>query len=102
MKTDIPKLTRKQAGAIGGRIIAIKRRKESIEKYMINPNKCLFCGLPIIPKERQKVSYVRAKKFCNPSCAAQKNNPKRKIKNSCIKCGAILNKGKIYCSGKRE
>lgn len=100
MENKTAKLTLKEAGSIGGRISAIKRRKESLEGYMKNPKKCLFCGLEIIPKEGQKVSEVKRKKFCGQSCSAQRSNQKRKIERFCIKCGKILHTGKVYCSRK--
>ena len=60
--------------SIGGRVTAIKLRKEALEKYYINPNKCLCCNKIIEVPEGIKVPQIRKKKFCNQSCAAKYNN----------------------------
>ena len=72
---------------------------KTIEEYLKNPNKCLFCGKDILPKENQKISDVKIKKFCNRSCAAKFNNAPKKIKKICINCGKPINKGASkFCS----
>ena len=75
----------------GGKATAIKERKEAIEKYYNNPNRCLFCSKVIIVKERERVCEVRKKKFCDCKCSAIYNNklkPKKDISGStCNKCG---------------
>jgi hypothetical protein len=54
-----------------------RRRKKSIDEYYLSPNICKYCGEIIKVKEKQKVSEVRKKYFCNQSCSAIFNNPKR-------------------------
>lgn len=66
--------------------------------YYSNPKYCLHCNKLI-----EWVGYdTRNKKFCNQSCAASYNNPKKKRKqgqiNYCINCGIQLKKtSKLYC-----
>lgn len=73
------------------------------EEYLKNPNKCLYCGKEILPKETDKdISKVKVKKFCNSSCAASYNNkkyPKRGPVSTkkCINCGKEIKKGQ-FCS----
>jgi len=87
-------LTYSELGKIGGKISGQKMRQKSLEEYYLNPNKCINCGKIIKVLDRQKVSIVRRKKFCNHSCAATYNNqkyPKRIAENEritfCDKCG---------------
>jgi len=62
-----------KGGAATGAIL----RKNAIEKYMINPNYCLFCHSIILIKDGQKPADVRVKKFCGHSCSAKFSNSKR-------------------------
>lgn len=69
------------------------------EEYLKNPNICLFCSNKILPKDKEKISDVRRKKFCNHSCSALFNRPKRKNKiYNCMNCNKELNKKGKYCS----
>lgn len=47
-------------------------------EYLLNPNKCKFCGNIILIKDGQRPSEVKKKKFCNSSCSSKYNNNKRK------------------------
>jgi hypothetical protein len=81
----------------GGAARAISSRKESIDRYMKNPNICLTCGMVILVQDHQRAGEVRLKKFCNRSCAAIYNNrispkrvkldPNRKKEVPCKICG---------------
>lgn len=56
----------------------------------INPDKvCLYCGKNIISQENT---------FCDSSCAAKYNNPKRKKVYKCIQCGKDVGGHSKYCS----
>jgi hypothetical protein len=57
-----------------------KRRKKSLDEYYLSPNICKCCGEIIKVREKQKVSEVRKKYFCNQSCSAIFNNHKREKK----------------------
>ena len=66
------------------------------DDYIKNPNKCLHCGKPILPKEGQNISNVKQKKFCDLKCAGQYNRQKQinkekteynKNPNKCLCCG---------------
>ena len=74
----------------GGKATAIKLRREALDKYYKNPNRCLYCGKVIMVKENQQVSVARLKKFCNRTCSGLYNNrlrPKKLISGSiCKKC----------------
>ena len=54
-----------------------KKREEAIKNYYINPNICINCGKVVEVGERQKVSEIRKKKFCDGSCSAKYNNKLR-------------------------
>lgn len=67
----------------------------SYEEYIKNPNKCLYCGKPILPKEGQYISEIKDKKFCNLSCCGHyqaKIKKERSLKeylespNKCLYC----------------
>ncbi len=60
----------------GGKATAIILREKALKSYYNSPNKCLKCCSIILPKEKQKISEVRKKKFCNQSCATSYNNNK--------------------------
>ena len=62
---------------IAAKVSNDKRRKKSLDDYYLSPNICKCCGEIIKVKEKQKVSEVRKKYFCNQSCSAIFNNPKR-------------------------
>ena len=62
---------------IAAKVSNDKRRKKSLDDYYLSPNICKYCGEIIKVKEKQKVSEVRKKYFCNQSCSAIFNNPKR-------------------------
>jgi hypothetical protein len=58
----------------------------------INPDKvCLYCGKNIISQENT---------FCDSSCAAKYNNPKRKKVYNCIQCGKDVGRHSKYCGHK--
>lgn len=80
------------------------------EEYIKKPNRCLNCNNEILPKDNQRISDVKRKKFCNSSCSASYNNKNREIKYSikegiCKICGDTIkfsyNKDKQYYN-KRE
>ena len=72
---------------------------ENIKNYIDNPNVCLFCGKAILPREGEKLTDTKRKKFCNSSCTAKYNNAKRKKDRFCIECGKKLTrKQRFYCS----
>jgi hypothetical protein len=76
-----------KACSIGGKIRGVQLRKEALELYYSNPNKCLLCGKIIEVNENNKVSTIRKKKFCDKKCAASFNNKIRVLNkdNSKIK-----------------
>ena len=76
-------------------------RKEAIEKYYENPNKCLNCLKPIPIKEGRTLSETRKKKFCSTSCAGTYNGhkfPKKKKQGSCGVCEKEITAHLVYCS----
>lgn len=50
-------------GSKGGQIMAIRQRKEALERYYQNPNICMCCGKIIDVLDNQKVGEVRKKSF---------------------------------------
>ena len=82
------KLSRAESGKLGGeksRQISALKKKERVDQYMENPNKCKNCD-SILDYENRK------KTFCNSSCAATYNNLKREnravpTKWNCVNCG---------------
>jgi hypothetical protein len=87
----------------GGKATAIKLRKQAIDRYYDNPNKCLYCGSIIHVADNEKVGSVRAKKFCDHSCCAKYNNNLKGFHANetsiCKYCGIII-KNKLRKSGK--
>jgi len=88
------------ASSKGGRIRAIKRKKEAKERiieYNKNPKKCLECDKPILHKIKiGKLNKTFRKKFCSHLCSAKYSNEHRvynpkedkRIKEiSCMDCG---------------
>lgn len=76
---------------------AATKRRRSLEAYMAAPNICRFCNDTILPQTGQKISQVRAKQFCDSTCAASLNNqtsPKRKptrpSSGECQTCGTTV------------
>ena len=67
---------------IAAKISNDRRRKKSIDDYYLSPNICKCCGEVIKVGDKQKVSDVRKKYFCNQSCSAIFNNQKREKKHS--------------------
>lgn len=68
--TETPKIR----GSAGGQRCAILQREAALARYAANPNICETCAQTIPVKEGQKLAEVRAKRFCNHSCAAQFRN----------------------------
>ena len=60
--------------SFGGKARAIQLRKEALERYYSNPNKCLFCGKILEVPDKVKVGDIRKKKFCNQRCGARYNS----------------------------
>lgn len=60
-------------GSAGGKVMAIRQRKEAIDVYNASPNKCLKCG-KAIEVGNKKVADVRKQKFYDQSCSASFNN----------------------------
>jgi hypothetical protein len=48
------------------------------QSYIDNPNYCLFCKLPILPKEGERLSYVKIRKFCSQHCNGKYYETKNK------------------------
>ena len=95
-------------GNPGGIATAAKLRRQALNSYYLNPNRCRHCGAVIRVPEKSKVTDIRSKRFCNRSCAAAYNNhayPKRKRSDnrpmiSCHSCGILINTGDLrrrYC-----
>jgi len=75
-----------------------KQKQKRIDKYNLNPIKCLFCGNGI-PYEKRHFS-----KFCGHSCAAVFNNKKRGFdshklekENYCLLCKTKIDPRRDYC-----
>jgi hypothetical protein len=58
----------------------LQERKEAIERYYLNPQRCKHCGKVIEILDKQ-VTMVRKKDFCDRSCAATFVNRKRTKKD---------------------
>lgn len=88
----------------GAKTNAERTRKKALENYYSNPNICLHCGQVIQVPDGVKPSEIRAKKFCNSSCAASYNNKNRaeenKIANTCLNCGESISNQNKYCDNK--
>ena len=68
-----------------------KNKKERINNYYKNPTKCLCC-------EKELDYDHRHNKFCDQSCAAKYNNPKKTKKRFCVCCNNVLKESqKKYC-----
>lgn len=63
-------MVNKNIQSLGGKATAIIFRKRAIDNYYSNPNKCKYCSETIHPKDKQKISEVRKKSFCNHYCSA--------------------------------
>ena len=61
----------RKAGLLGLEKI-LENKKDRIDEYNINPNRCIFCNKVLEYEEKHK-------KFCNSACAAKYNNKKRKL-----------------------
>ena len=91
-------MNKKEAASIGGKARAIQQKEESVKRYYENPKICKYCGKIIPLIEGVKPSYIRAKKFCNHSCAAKYNNLKIKKHRYCMICEVeIKSKKAKYC-----
>lgn len=82
-----------------------KTRFENIDEYNKNPNKCKYCGKPIIATYNDKLANIKRKTFCNSSCAASYNNshgqhrPQKGV-SYCLNCGNVTKKVNKFCSCK--
>ena len=65
-----------KAAEIGNKI----KREKSLLDYYKTPNICKHCGEIIKVKDKQKVSEIRKKSFCDTSCSASFNNSQRPLK----------------------
>lgn len=88
-------LSYKDAGKLGGLASTASMnllRRTNIEKYNLDPKKCLECNISILYD-------FRINKFCSRTCAANYNN-RSKIKDYfCLECNLkITGYGKKYCS----
>lgn len=63
--------------AKGGRNAAKVVKTKYLNKYLENPNICEYCGKEILPRENEKVSATKSKKFCNLSCSSKHRNEHR-------------------------
>lgn len=79
------------------------KKDKQLKEYLDNPNKCLCCNNPILPKEGQRLADVKRKKYCCSSCSASISN-KQRTKNTtvkiCLNCGKEINAryDKKYCN----
>jgi len=91
------------AGKLGAAISSKNIRQSAIDKYYADPSICQNCSRVIQVRDHERPSVTKKKKFCDHSCAAQKNNL-GKTKNPkkirfCKGCGnEIDKKGCSYCS----
>lgn len=91
-----------EAGRLGAAKTSPKIRARALKKYYENPSICKNCKKIIRVKKGEPPSIARHKKFCNNSCAAQKNrlgriNLFKKIR-ICKGCGKPNpKKGCFYC-----
>lgn len=60
----------------GGKATAKILRQQAIDRYLKNPNICVYCH-NIIAVDHQTIQLIRRKKFCNQSCGAKFNNALR-------------------------
>ena len=75
----------------GGRIMAVRQREAALKAYYDNPSICAFCGAIIKVPEGGKVAEIKAKKYCNHSCAAKCQGPRIDHKYAiCAKCGGAF------------
>ena len=98
-------MTHSDAGRLGAektKIILENWRKQNIENYNKNPNRCIECGTPLDYDHRTNT-------FCSQSCSAKFNHRKRanegwvsplkKQANKCLFCGKPIPHGNnLYCS----
>lgn len=74
--------------------------------YLLNPNQCLTCGNPILPKDdKQILTEVKKKRFCSSSCSAIYHNRTRiTTHRPCKRCKELIPKeGQVrYCQSCRE
>ena len=63
--------------AKGGRNAAKVVKTKYLNKYLENPNICEYCGKEILPRENEKVSETKSKRFCNLSCSSKHRNEHR-------------------------
>lgn len=75
----------------------LAKAKKINDLYNLSPNKCLFCGNSILRQKNQSLTDVKAKKFCNRSCAAKYNNNFRKKLVVCSVCGTQIKYGRKKC-----
>lgn len=88
-------MTKSEAGKIGAaksNIIREQQRIKNKEIYYKNPKLCLFCFSDIMYENK-------INNFCNSSCAASYNNPKRSKQpiRTCLNCKCEIRTPK-YCS----
>lgn len=88
-------MTRSEAGRLGAAKTSPIRKQAAIDRYNANPKHCLYCT-SIIPYSGS-TAITRAKKFCNHTCAARYNNPKRKKEHLCFWCSTPTKTGNQYC-----
>lgn len=90
------KLNHSECGKLGyqkTKKIFEERWQSLKNNYLINPNHCFGCGLPLDYK-------IRKNKFCSKSCSAEFNNKNRQKKiRYCLFCNKQLaESAKKYCS----
>lgn len=61
-------------GSAGGKAMALISRERAVKVYLENPNRCRECDQKILPRDTEKISTLRRKRFCNHSCAAKNSN----------------------------
>lgn len=74
----------------------IETARTARELYNSSPNSCLTCDRQIL-HVAGRLRDTTSKKFCNASCAAKTNNPKRRKQNHCSGCNSVISKASERC-----
>lgn len=69
--------------------MAVRLRKEAIDRYLANPKTCKQCRQIIPVRDGEKIADIRRRSFCNHHCAAtftNLSNPKPRRRLLCSLC----------------
>jgi len=85
------------ARSAGGRAVGAIRRAAAAARYEANPKFCMHCGKKIEISGR-KIADIRAKKFCNKSCAGKFNGTiggsiaakNKRVQRTCSSCDGVM------------